>query len=427
MTTASGEPTHMTTVYMFNQYASYPGVPGSTRHYNLARELVRQGIGVYIFSSNFSHMLKSRIRDVDGPYMIEEVDGVNYVRMNTFGYFHNNWRRVLNMADYARKSYSIAKDLARKGIVPDVVMGTVAHPFSVGSAHFTAKKLGARFFIDIGDLWPEVFVTSGKMTERHPVYITVGKTMTWFYGKAEKIICLTDEARNYFKSRGYGDKTILLPPGIRLNGSPPCAPAPASGGSFRVVYAGSFQPIYPLDTVIKAARVLKDRGRDDVRFMLVGGGVQTDSLKSLAGDIGADNVEFIPPMPKGELLEFLKTASAFVLIEKKASYGFPNKIIDYLSSGAPIIYASPVRHAILGSGSCVEAPHDEAEGMADAILRVSSMSPEERNDMAECGTRFLKENHDIELLAGRLIEHIRRPAQAGAIQTPGALRREVPK
>ena len=89
--------------------------------------------------------------------------------------------------------------------------------------------------------------------------------------------------------------------------------------------------------------------------------------------------------------------------------------------------ASPVRHAILGSGSCVEAPHDDAEGMADAILRVSSMSPEERNEMAEHGTRFLKENHDIELLAGRLIEHIRRPARAGAIQTPGALRREVPK
>ncbi|MCC6712518.1 MAG: glycosyltransferase family 4 protein [Candidatus Dadabacteria bacterium] len=417
----------MTTVYMFNQYASYPGVPGSTRHYNLARELVRQGIGVYIFSSNFSHMLKSRIRDVDGPYMIETVDGVNYVRMNTFGYFHNDWRRVLNMADYARKSYAIARGLSRKGIVPDVVMGTVAHPFSVGSAYVTAKRLGARFFIDIGDLWPEVFAAAGKMTERHPLYITVGKTMTWFYGKAEKIICLTDEAEKYFKSRGYGDKTILLPPGIRLDGALPSVPAPVSGGPFRVVYAGSFQPIYPLDTVIEAARILKDRGRGDIRLTLVGGGVRADSLKSLAGGIGADNVEFMPPMPKGELLEFLKTASAFVLIEKKASYGFPNKIIDYLSSGAPIIYASPVRHAILESGSCVEAPHDDPEGMADAIGRVASMSREERNEMAACGARFLKKNHDIERLAGRLVEHIRRPARADAIQTPAALRREAPK
>lgn len=419
----------MTTVYMFNQYASYPGVPGSTRHYNLARELVRQGIGVYIFSSNFSHMLKSRIRDVDGPYLIETVDGVNYVRMNTFGYFHNNWRRVVNMADYARRSYAIAKDLSRKGIVPDVVIGTVAHPFSVASARFTAKKLGARFFIDIGDLWPEVFVTSGKMTERHPVYLTVGKTMSYFYGKAEKIICLTDEARNYFKGRGYEKKTILLPPGIRLNGGPPPpAPSPDAGGTFRVVYAGSFQPIYPLDTVIKAARILRDRGRGDVRFTLVGGGVQTDSLKSLAETIGADNVEIMPPMPKGELLEFLKTASAFILIEKKASYGFPNKIIDYLSSGAPIIYASPVRHAILESGSCVEAPHDDPEGMADAVVRVASMTDDERNEMAFCAGRFLRENHDIELLAGRLIEHILRPARAAAMrETHGRLSREVLK
>jgi len=418
----------MTTVYMFNQYASYPGVPGSTRHYNLARELARQGIDVYIFSSNFSHMLKSRIRDVNGPYLIETVDGVNYVRMNTFGYFHNDWRRVVNMLDYARKSYGIAKDLSRKGIAPDVVIGTVAHPFSVASARFTAKKLGARFFIDIGDLWPEVFATSGKMTERHPVYITVGKTMTWFYEKAEKIICLTDEARGYFKGRGYGHKTILLPPGIRLNGGPPPpGPSPAAGGKFRVVYAGSFQPIYPLDTVIKAARIIKDRGRDDVRFTLVGGGVQTESLLSLAAGLGADNVEIMPPMPKGDLLEFLKSGDAYILIEKKASYGFPNKIIDYLSSGGPIIYASPVRHAILESGACVEAPHDDPEGMADAILRVASMTAAERSEMASCGARFLKENHDIELLAGRLIEHIRRPARADAIRTSGALRREVPK
>ena len=395
------------TVFMFNQYASSPGIPGSTRHFNLARELVRKGIDVYIFSSNFNHLAKRNVRNSPALYSMEKVEGVNFVRMNTFNYYHNNWRRFVNILHYGIKSYRISLKLAEKGICPDVAVGTLAHPFSVAAAYRVSKKQNARFFIDIGDLWPEVFVTSGKMSQKNVMYISIKKIMSYFYQRADKIICLTDESRNYFKNIGCETKSILVPPGIRFNGSISKDFNPNHTDNFKVIYAGSFQPIYPLDNLIRAAKIILDLGNKNIKFVLVGNGIQKDSLKNLANELNVNNVEFLSPLPKGELLEFLKNASAFVLIEKKASYGFPNKIIDYLSVGRPIIYASPVRHEILNSECCIEASSSDPKDIAEAVINVASMPESKRMDIASNAREFLYKHHDIEKIAQNFIEHLR--------------------
>jgi hypothetical protein len=394
------------TVFMFNQYASSPGIPGSTRHFNLARELIRKGIDVYIFSSNFNHLAKRNVRNSPGLYSIENVEGVNFVRLNTFNYYHNNWRRFINILHYGIKSYWISLKLAKKGIYPDVAVGTLAHPFSVAAAYRVSKKQNARFFIDIGDLWPEVFVTSDKMSEKNLMYIFIKKIMSYFYQKADKIICLTDEAKNYFKNIGCETKAILVPPGIRVNGSLPKEFNANHTDEFKVIYAGSFQPIYPLDNLIRAAKIISDSGNKNIKFVLVGNGIQKDSLKDLANQLNVNNVDFLSPLPKGELLEFLKNASAFVLIEKKASYGFPNKIIDYLSIGRPIIYASPVRHKILSSGCCIEASNDDPEDIAVAVMNIASMPESKRIDIMLSAREFLQKHHDIEIITQNFIEHL---------------------
>ncbi len=396
----------MKTVFMFNQYASSPGIPGSTRHFNLARELARKGYDIYIFSSNFNHMTKKNMRSVCGLYAIEEVEGVKYIRMNTFRYYDNNWRRLINIIDYGIKSYRISLKLFENGVRPEVIIGTVAHPFSVASAYRVSKKLNARFFVDIGDLWPEVFVTSGKISERNIIYITVKKIMFYFYKKAEKILCLTEETKAYFDKRGFENKTILLPPGIKLADDALIDSAPEKPGKFKVIYAGSFQPIYPLENIIKAAKAIEDSGNDHIQFILIGDGIQKERITRLTRELNLNNVELLDPMPKQDLIDFLKSASAFILIEKRASYGFPNKIIDYLTAGKPIIYASPVRHEVLNSGCCIEASNDDPKSIADTAISISHMSERKREEIMSTAKTFLNKNHNIEILAQRLIEHL---------------------
>ncbi len=112
-------------------------------------------------------------------------------------------------------------------------------------------------------------------------------------------------------------------------------------------------------------------------------------------------------MPKQDLIDFLKNASAFILIEKRASYGFPNKIIDYLTAGKPIIYASPVRHEVLNSGCCIEASNDDPRSIASAVRTITSMPEYKLGEIKSTAKEFLRKHHNIQTLAQRLIEHIR--------------------
>ena len=394
------------TIFIFCQYITPPDIPGGHKRFELACELVRKGNEVYIFSSNFNHMSKNNVRQFSERYCIEKVDGVNFVWMNTFEYFHNNWRRAVNMAVYGFKSYRISLELAQRGVHPDVIIGTVAHVFSVASAYFVCKTLKSRFFIEIGDLWPEVFATSGKMSKTNPVYILLKKLMSYFYNRAEKIICLTDDTVSYFRNTGYGSKAILVPFGIKpkIEVSSETSLKPEHG--FKVIYAGSFQPIYPLDKVIEAAKLIECYGMGNIKFILMGNGVLKENLKALTKELNVKNVEFLDPLPKRDLVGFLKSASALILIEKKASYGFPNKLIDYLAAGRPIIYASDVRHNILNSGCCVEASCADPEDIALSVIRIANRSKNELERMASHAREYLHANHNIEIITDRFVEHI---------------------
>ena len=393
------------TVFLISQYITPLEIPGGKNRYLLARQLAAKGMDVYVFSSNYNHMLKENVRDVKGLYMLEDIEGVKFVWVNTYAYQKSDWKRAINIAEFGINSYRSATALAEKGILPDVVVGSVAHAFSVAAAYYASKKLHSRFFIEVGDLWPEVFVESGKMTEKNLIYMSVKKVMFYFFDRAEKIICITNTTKNYFDSIGHGDKTIVLPFGIDVSEGILDKVHTKENDIFTIIYAGSFQPIYPLDNVVKAAKIIEDSLNSNVRFILLGNGAQKEALEKMVRELGINNVEFEEQIPKTELLRYLKQASAFLITEKHGRYGFPNKIIDYLSVGRPIIYISPARHEILEVGCCIEAQNNPQD-IARAVKEIVSMPLEERREMGIKAKKYLVENHNIENITERLIEHI---------------------
>ena len=82
-------------------------------------------------------------------------------------------------------------------------------------------------------------------------------------------------------------------------------------GDFNIVYSGSFQPIYPLDNLIKAAKIIEDSGNRNIRFTLIGNGLQKPDLIKMTQRLNINNIEFIDHQPKKDLLKLLQNASAF--------------------------------------------------------------------------------------------------------------------
>ena len=72
-------------LWIFNHYAVTPDLPGGTRHFDLGRELVKQGYDVTIFASGFHHSQHRRLKLPPGePWRIEDVDGVKFIWLKTF-------------------------------------------------------------------------------------------------------------------------------------------------------------------------------------------------------------------------------------------------------------------------------------------------------------------------------------------------------
>lgn len=393
------------TVYIFSQYAVSPNIPGGTRHFNIAAELTKKGYAAYIIAGNFSHYKKEKHKAFTGYYNVEDVNGVNFILVNTFSYTRNNWRRLINSIDYGIKCYRVSLELARSNVKPDVIIVKVAPPSVAAAAYLLSKKLRARLFMDIGELWPEAFATSGKMSRRSPVYILLKKTMMFFYRRAEKIICANDDMRKHFISIGLGARTIYLPPGIRIKTPSTNEVVFKRPAQFRVIYAGAYQSLYPLPMVLEAAKIVKDAGYGHISFIFIGDGTQKDDLVKRTGELGLDTVEFHNPIPKKDIPDFLSAASALILIEKDVAYGFSNKLLDYLDAGRPIIYASPVpNEGLFASGCCIKALNDDPRSIADAVIKIATMSDDKWSDMARDARRYLRENHDIEKISGKLVE-----------------------
>lgn len=393
--------------FIFRQYASYPGLPGGTRHYEIAKELYKYDFDVYIFVTSFNHMYKKDVKTVTGNYTLEKIDNVNFIWVKSFPYYKNNWRRLVNILSYGINSYIAAAHIVKKetGTV-DYSIGSIAHIFSVLSAYFISRNHSAEYVIDIGDLWPEVFVFNGTLKKKSVTYFLMKKVMHFFYNKAKLIICLTKPAMNYFVTHGYENKTLIVSPSLSIKGKKNICISKEKK-YFDIMYIGSFQKIYCLENIIKAASILEDRFKgNNVRFILIGDGDTKASLSRKVLELGLKNIIFEKAIPKKDVLSKLEAASAYLLIEKGADFGFPNKLLEYTKSAKPILYASPTRHELLHWNCCLEAKYDNPMSIAEASFKLSKLSYEKLMHMSSNSRRYFEENHNIEKNVNKLFNRL---------------------
>ena len=97
-------------IWIFNQYAMTPDMPGGSRHYDLSKELVKRGHDVTIFTSGFHYSRYAEMKlSGDEGWKIEILDGVRFVWLKTLAYQRNDWRRIVNMLTYTYRSYHLGR------------------------------------------------------------------------------------------------------------------------------------------------------------------------------------------------------------------------------------------------------------------------------------------------------------------------------
>jgi glycosyltransferase involved in cell wall biosynthesis len=405
-------------ILLVNHYAGSPRHGMEFRPYYLAREWVRAGHEVTIVAASHSHV-RAVQPEVPGQPVEEIIDGIRYRWLPVPAYQGNGVGRLRNILSFLRQLRADAWRLTRE-LRPDAVIASSTYPMDVWVAKKLAKLAKARLVYEVHDLWPLSLIELSGMSPRHPFVMLCGKAEADAYRDADRVVSMLPCVQEHMASRGLDLRKLHIVP----NGFAPeewqgeAAPLGATlqahleseraAGRVIVGYAGSMGLPNALDVLLDAAAKLRDA---PLSFVLVGSGHEAARLAERAQAEGLTKVRFFAPIPKAQIPTLLSHFDiAYIGWQRTPIYRFgiaPNKLIDYLMAGRAVLHSVEAGNdPVAEAGAGLTVPPEDAQAVADGLLKLAALSAAERAALGERGRAFAMAHHAYPVLAARFIEAI---------------------
>lgn len=398
-------------ILFFTHYFHPEGNAPATRVRELTRRWVRDGHAVTVVTCAPNVPDGVVYQGYENRWLQrEQVDGVEVIRVWTWLAANaGTARRIANFVSYMLTAALAGLRTQR----PDVVIATSPQFFAGWAGVLVSKLRRLPFVLEVRDLWPESIVAVGAMAESRLI-----RFLEWLerrmYAAADLVVTVGEGYRRKLAERGVPARRLhIIPNGVdRAAFRPDVDGADVRaeyglGDAYVCSYIGTIGMGSGLDVALRAARLLRDRGRDDVRFLLVGDGAVRAELEAQAKAEGLDAICFTGRQPKARMPEFL-AASDVCLVHLIRTELFqtvlPSKIFEASATARPILLgvegfaADLVRDA--DAGVCFE-PENEGElvkalvDLADDRARGAALG---RNGLAVIAAEY-----DIERLAGEYL------------------------
>ncbi len=414
----------MRVLFLTHYFHPEGNAPG-TRVYELCRRWVRMGHDVTVITGvpnvpdgvvyeGYRNRLAQK----------ERVDGVETIRVWTYLAANKGTaRRILNYLSLM-VSATFAGLCVRK---PDLAIATSPQFFCGWAGVWVSRLRRVPFILEVRDLWPESIAAVGAMRPG-PLLRLLEWLERRMYAAASRIVTVGSGYRDRLEARGVARERIdVVPNGVDLElfrergGGPALREKYDLKRAFVCSYIGTIGMGSGLDVVLRAARLLRDEGRDDIAFVLVGDGAVREELAERARKEGLKRVVFTGRQDKRAIPDFLSMADACLvhLIRRDLFRTvLPSKIFEAAAMRKPIILgvegdaARLVREA--GAGICIVP--ENAEELAEAVKRLAG-DPELATRLGCAGFESIAAAHDYDRLAERYAEII---AQVEASGHPGA-------
>lgn len=410
----------MKKVWIIDHYSSEPKYGGISRQYDFANELSKRGYEVVIISSLFSHFTH---RYIEEDMFISKInEKVHYVYLKTTPYTeNNNFSRLKNMLSFHNEVVKNMQIIADKFGIPDVVNGCSVHPFAWTAAYMVAKKFNAKYCVEVRDLWPEVWVLSGKKKRTNPMVWGLGLLEKWVYIKADKIIYSMSKGEKYISGKLNipREKTMLIgqpmdcdrfdynaannydlvPEEIRL----------FMQDFFVCTFAGYYMTYEGVYTMLEAAKALQELNVP-IKMVFVGSGEEKDDMKKYVSDNNLNNVFIGDRISKEAIPALLKNSDVVMAHlaelghEEAYKYGVSkNKVNEYLYSGAVTLYGFYDTQDVVATANAgyIFEPYNSSD-LVKYIMKIYKMTPERRTELGNNGRNCIINNHSSEVLTDRL-------------------------
>lgn len=383
-----------------------------------ARELVKQGFDVEVVTG-FPNYPGGRIYPGFKLKLLQRelIDGVRVTRVPLYpSHDKGAVGRILNYVSFGAASLFYGLFLAKKA---DVIYA-YHPPLTVGMA-----AVLIRFFrktpvlYDIQDMWPDTLRATGMFSNPKALRI-VGWVCDWVYRHVDQLVVLSPGFKRLLIERKVPENKVEVVYNwcaedslAASNGDSP-GPFPVSG-KFIVLFAGNMGKAQALVSVLEAAELLRFSA-PELMFVFLGGGLDLPHLRKRAEEKSLANVTFLPAVPMSEVGMYLRAADALIVHLKKDplfKITIPSKTQAYMAVGKPILMAVDGDAAeLVEQSQCgLVAESENPQSIADAAIRLTRASVEDRQAMSDNGRRFYQKHLSLKIGVSRFSGIIRRLGQ----------------
>lgn len=291
----------------------------------------------------------------------------------------------------------------------DIIIAT-SPPLFVAITGYLAKLFKkSPLIFELRDLWPKFAIETGVL--KNKILIKLSYWLENFiYKKADLITVLTPAFKEYLiKEKSVNEnKIIYIPNAADLDLMKPSEKNNYVrqeykwDNKFVILYVGAHGVANNLWQIINVAELLKEN--PDFLFVLIGEGMEKESLIKETEKKGLKNIQFISAVPKEKIADFINAADVCTaILQPIFTTTYPNKVFDYMACARPIVLPidGAARKLVIQEAQAgIFAKSGNAEEFKKAIIFLFE-HPEKAKKFSESGCRFVQENFDRKKLANK--------------------------
>jgi colanic acid biosynthesis glycosyl transferase WcaI len=308
------------------------------------------------------------------PWRVEETSHGRIIRVWPFPVDKNNIpARALGFGGFTSLVAGAALTLQR----PDIVMGMSPPIFLGDAAWLAAKRFGVPFVFNVQDIFPDVAVDLGALTNRRVIAAAEAHERS-LYRRADAVTVLSTDQQKNVQAKldpADGDKVRIIhnfADTERVRVVEPETPYRADhglSGKQVVMYSGNVG----LSQSFELIRAAADRfaTRSDIQFVINGEGAGRPGVEAWAQE--RPNVTVVDFAPREGISDVLGAADLHLILLKSglAQSSTPSKMYGILAAGRPVLASidedSEVQRTIEAAGAGRAVPPEDEDAFLAAL------------------------------------------------------------
>jgi glycosyltransferase involved in cell wall biosynthesis len=285
----------------------------------------------------------------------------------------------------------------------DLILVHEPSPITQGFPAIVVKKIQKiPLHFWVLDLWPESLTSAGGINNKYVLAIFT-KMVKYIYNSSDKILISSRSFKESIVAKGdYEEKLIYFPNWAEDSISKGTSnfPIPEVPEGFKVIFAGNIGVAQDMDSIMKAALILKNEFQ--IQFVIIGDGRIKESVEQFIKDHDLQRtVQLMGRFPIDAMKTFFNHADALLVTLKDEivfNLTVPAKLQAYMSTQKPILGMLNGEGAqIIRDSDCgFVANAGDYKVLAQHVLDLYQLPQTQREVLGENGFKYYNKNFTID-------------------------------